>query len=445
MSIRLEMLEAAARGARTLNDAPPEGWDGDAVCRHGGTPKSAWGCLGPSGNQGHPQADLGVPPEHGDKQRLHATLAFVLSRRCDDGGFRGRGDRSDLYYTTFAAQTLCALVLCQTSLDGSGEPRPEGSGLGCWLLDGHGKTAPYQSRLAGLPEGFRSYLAGFRDLQSLGLVNLCCLIRCWACLGIDSLDPAGRQAMRETVYSHRSGDGGFAIHPGLSGGSAYGCFLALSALQDLGDAAVAPGGAVAAGLVACVLSLRRPEGGFANEDSVPIAMAPSTAAAIMVLTQTAGAIGGDGQGWPPPITEKIVRESIVSAAEWLRSSRRADGGFGIVEGIDSDLLSTATALHALASVKTVIGNPNGADRQARQPHLENDGGQAGSDFGLPVGAVERSERKSPGHQAETSSPRDLARKYILGLRERGGFCGGAADRTCDCEYTFYGLLALGHL
>ena len=355
MNIRLEMLDAAARGARTLD----EGW-------------------------------------HGDTQPSHASIAFVLSRQCEDGGFRGRGDRSDLYYTTFAVQTLCAL----------GRP---------------------------LPEGFRSYLEGFRDLQSLGLINLCCLVRCWACVGMDSLEPAGRLAMREAFYSFRSRDGGFAVHPGQSGGSAYGCFLALSALQDLGDAAVAPGGAVATGMVACVLPLRRPEGGFANESSVPIAMAPSTAAAIMVLTQTTGASEGGSQGWPPPITEETVRDSIASCAEWLRSSRRADGGFAAVQGIESDLLSTATALHALAMVNKSSGNSNDADKQA------------GSKVGLPVGAVERSQRKSLVNPAETPSHRELTRNYVLGLCERGGFCGGASDRTCDCEYTFYGLLALGHL
>ena len=54
-----------------------QGWHGDAVCRHGGTPKSAWGCLGLSGKQDHPQADLGVPPRHGDKRHRHATLVLL--------------------------------------------------------------------------------------------------------------------------------------------------------------------------------------------------------------------------------------------------------------------------------------------------------------------------------------------------------------------------------
>jgi hypothetical protein len=128
-----------------------------------------------------------------------------------------------------------------------------------------------------------------------------------------------------------------------------------------------------------------------------------------------------------------VRDGIASGAEWFESSRRADGGFAAVEGIESDLLSTATALHAMAMVKKSSGVPNGTDKQA------------GSNVGLPVGAVGPSKTESLGIQTGVPSHRELTRKYVLGLRERGGFCGGSSDRTCDCEYTFYGLLALGHL
>ncbi|MEI6504194.1 MAG: prenyltransferase/squalene oxidase repeat-containing protein, partial [Armatimonadota bacterium] len=38
-----------------------------------------------------------------------AQVAFVLSRQCADGGFRGRLGASDLYYTDFAVRLL-ALV-----------------------------------------------------------------------------------------------------------------------------------------------------------------------------------------------------------------------------------------------------------------------------------------------------------------------------------------------
>ena len=44
--------------------------------------------------------------------------------------------------------------------------------------------------------------------------------------------------------------------------------------------------------------------------------------------------------------------------------------------------------------------PQDADPQARQQFLGNDGGQAGSNVGLPVGAVEPSTKKTPGNQTQ---------------------------------------------
>ena len=55
-------------------------------------------------------------------------------------------------------------------------------------------------------------------------------------------------------------------------------------------------------------------------------------------------------------------------------------------------------------LKTSGGNPNDADKQARQPNLENDGGQAGSKVGLPVGAVEPSTKEIAVNQTSVSAP-----------------------------------------
>jgi len=35
--------------------------------------------------------------------------------------------------------------------------------------------------------------------------------------------------------------------------------------------------------------------------------------------------------------------------------------------------------------------------------------------------------------------------FIRSLRNNGGFRGSRFDNTPDCEYTYYALLALGHL
>jgi hypothetical protein len=41
---------------------------------------------------------------------------------------------------------------------------------------------------------------------------------------------------------------------------------------------------------------------------------------------------------------------------------------------------------------------------------------------------------------------DTCSKYVRSLLcTQGGFCGSIDDNVSDCEYTFYGLLAMGHL
>ncbi len=88
------------------------------------------------------------------------------------------------------------------------------------------------------------------------------------------------------------------------------------------------------------------------------------------------------------------------AAQWLLAQRHAQGGFVAAPGAPlPDLLSTATTLHALA---------------VSQVSLE------------------------PLHEA--------CLDFIDSLwSNTGGFHGHWLDETLDAEYTFYGLLALGHL
>jgi hypothetical protein len=78
----------------------------------------------------------------------------------------------------------------------------------------------------------------------------------------------------------------------------------------------------------------------------------------------------------------------------------SQGGFAAAPAIPApDLLSTATALHALASVNVSLD-------PIRQPCLN----------------------------------------FVQSLwTDAGGLRGHWADDAVDCEYTFYGLLSLGHL
>ena len=104
---------------------------------------------------------------------------FFRSRFNDDGGARDREGKSDLYYTVFGLEGLIALQ-------------------------------------QELPDRTRLFLENFGDGESLDLVHLCCLARCWAALKKPAPDLAGRI---ESLWKRDS---------------IYHSFLAYGALQDLG-------------------------------------------------------------------------------------------------------------------------------------------------------------------------------------------------------------------
>jgi len=223
-----------------------------------------------------------------------AAAAFLRAQQTPDGGFRGRGEASDLYYSVFAVEGLIAL----------GEP-PE-------------------------PGPVRRYLASFGDGEGLDLVHLACLARCGADVG--GLAPDTRAALARRIEAHRSADGGYSPNAGAEHGTAYGCFLALGALEDLTLPKV-PNlreGNAAEGLLQCLAALRRDDGGYANERGLRSSTTPATAAALSVIRQLGGSVD-------------------PAAVGWLLARAAPGGGLFATEAAPfPDLLSTATALHALA-------------------------------------------------------------------------------------------------
>ncbi len=136
-----------------------------------------------------------------------------------------------------------------------------------------------------------------------------------------------------------------------------------------------------AAVLACVERLRASDGGYANGDEVPLGLTPTTAAAVAILRRL-------GRPVPPEL------------GAWLLARHRAEGGFFATPVAPlPDLLSTATALHSLSSM--------GVDLQpVREPCLD----------------------------------------FINSLwTNRGAFYGSWTEEAVDCEYTYYALLALGHL
>jgi hypothetical protein len=123
------------------------------------------------------------------------------------------------------------------------------------------------------------------------------------------------------------------------------------------------------------------DGGFAPDAHLAVSTTPTTAAGVSALRQ-------------------LEAEAKPGAIDWLRAQYHPQGGFLPAPGAPMpDLLSTAVALHALSTLGASLAD-------LVEPTLD----------------------------------------YIDTLwTARGGFHGHWADDVLDCEYTFYGLLALGHL
>lgn len=280
------------------------------------------------------------------------VVRFVLARQAPDGGFRGRGATSDLYYTVFAVEALGAL----------GKPL-------------EGETG----------ERLLAYVRSFGVGEALDLVHLACLARLYGRLppgaACRATDAETRRRILERIERHRSRDGGYADRPGAERGSAYGAFLAVAAREDLG----APGEAFPAeerdGIAASVEALRSSDGGFGN---LPGARSGSTTAAAAATT----------------VLRHLGRAVDPAAGRWLLGQCGPEGGFkAIPAAVVPDLLSTGTALHALRGM------------------------------GIPTDEI-----------------LERCLDFVESLwTPEGGFRGLWGDETPDCEYTYYGLLALGNL
>lgn len=123
------------------------------------------------------------------------------------------------------------------------------------------------------------------------------------------------------------------------------------------------------------------DGSYANDPDIPVGNTPATAAAVTVQHQLGLSID-------------------PRSADWLLARCHTDGGFfALPEAPIPDLLSTAVALHALTTM-----------------------------------------------HADLSAVREPCLDFIDTLwTSRGSFFGDWTEQTLDVEYTYYGLLALGHL
>ncbi len=266
---------------------------------------------------------------------------FLTGQLHAEGGFADRQGNQDLYYTVFGLDSL-------QSLD---------------ALPGTSFWQPY------LDFKLQS------GIEKLDFVHLCCLIRCLSIAPEINRDSSG---LLDRLLHYRSQDGGFNPEPGSEFGTAYGAFLAAGALQDLGMNLAE----FEDGLMDSLGMLRTPDGAWGNDRKQRSGATNATAAVMTTMRQF---------GKVPPA------ESI----DWLMSATHPMGGF-LANKLAPipDLLSTATALHALSGVQYEIAE----------------------------------------------DVRERCLDFIDTLWTNvGSFHGHWHEEELDSEYTFYGLLALGHL
>jgi hypothetical protein len=275
------------------------------------------------------------------KEASELVQDFLLAQQNADGGFKDREGKSDLYYTVFGLDALAAL------------------------------DAPVDL------DGVQSYLMSFREGEGLDLVHLSCLTRCWGTMGRDRMPKNLRAALLKRLEDFRKPCGGWDNNPEREHGTAYGSFLALGAYQDMGKLPPKP-----LRILQSLKQLETPDHAWNNHPNLPIGSTNPTAGAVVLLNNL-----------HLPINAEV--------GQWLRARLHAQGGFvAVPDAPMPDLLSTATALHALAALEVRL----------------------------------------------TEKETECCLDFVDSLWDAtGGFHGNWSDDYVDCEYTFYGLLALGHL
>jgi prenyltransferase beta subunit len=314
---------------------------------------------------------------------------FLLRQQNPDGGFKGRAERSDLYYTVFGIDALIALQGQDPFLPTQSAPPADEGRLAAGPGAATALREPSEVSIRALAEALeraRGFALSFGEGAELDFVHLCCLARAIGRAAGSSANATSGHGnpLSRHLESFRSRDGGYHPAAGSRNGTAYGCFLALAAYQDLGWPMPDPGG-----LVQCLTSLATPDGAWSNAASAGSHSSPKSALGSTNATAAAVAVLRHLRQPVPP-----------AAARWLLARWHTQGGFlAAPDAPLPDLLSTATALHALA-----------------------------------------------GMGIRFDSLRERGLDYLDSLwTNEGSFHAHWAEETLDCEYTFYGLLALGHL
>ncbi|NUM33600.1 MAG: terpene cyclase/mutase family protein [Candidatus Brocadiae bacterium] len=249
--------------------------------------------------------------------------SFLISQQNPDGGFRGRGKASDLYYAAFAIASLMAI----------------------------GKSIESRS--------FLEYLAKFEE-ESLDFIHLCSLLRCHDLLYLlcgSGISIEKKQKTFLEIEKYRSMDGGYnheVKHGSIS--SVYGCFLAHQAYSLSGQPFPA-----SPFLASCLKNLQASDGSYSNEPGLKTGNTTATSAAMILLSNT------------------ISTEEKYRLVSWLLLQRHSSGGFyAAPKASIPDMLSTSVALYALTTLKYSLKSMRLSCLEFIESHWEETGGFLGT-------------------------------------------------------------------
>ena len=238
-------------------------------------------------------------------------------------------------------------------------------------------------------ERIESYLRSFGDGEALDFVHLGALSRCWSAIGVERMPAGLAEALLARIEVYRSRDGGYDSDAGAEFGNAYGCFVALGAYQDLQRDLHEP-----LRMVQCLKFLETEDGAWTNARGMRVGSTNATAAAVTLLHQL-----------NMPIN--------ASVGDWLLARLHPEGGFLAVPNARARMLDLALRPPPPCTrwpAWSAMFPPRQWSRRSRSA--------ASILIDTPLGR----RRRLPRPLGSTTS------HLIL-----------------DAEYTFYGLLALGHL
>lgn len=289
--------------------------------------------MGPSFYLSHLARDLATGVARLPQRFRSRHAGYIASRQRSDGGFPGRSDASDLYYTAFALRALAALgvedhavwrraaAYVRSVLD-----EPTGvvdcfsllhakqlltvRGHQCWTPEEDSRTATHCEAVL---RHFQARDGGWgrteRDTASLYHTFLAALSH--EPLGLPLPNP---KAIAGLVQARRCADSGFS-DLGVTRHGETNPTAAASALLAMAGALTSD---VAQPMACFLVSMQRPEGGFAAHAGAPTPDLLSTFTALVALATV----------------DALPRADLPLAARYVQRLAARSGGFRGVEAHD---------------------------------------------------------------------------------------------------------------